>query len=98
MTYMNINPYKGLRKFIICMPGSDDKLDFLKSLLDFLKFLIFPIISMVIISLLVTFNIIDQVIGTLIGFFIITTLFILYYLKQKRKQEKTTQKYQKRRF
>lgn len=80
------------------MPSSDDKLDFLKSLLDFLKFLIIPIISIVFISLLVTFNIIDQVIGILIGFFIITTLFILYHLKQKRKQEKTTQKYQKRRF
>jgi len=80
------------------MPGRDDILDFLKSLVDFLKFLFFPLISILIIALLITFNVIDKEIGILLGFFIITALVILYYLKQKRKQETTTQKYQKRRF
>ena len=80
------------------MPDRDDILDFLKSLVDFLKFLFFPLISILIIALLITFNVIDKEIGILLGFFIITALVILYYLKQKRKQETTTQKYQKRRF
>jgi len=63
------------------MPDRDDILDFLKSLVDFLKFLFFPLISILIIALLITFNVIDKEIGILLGFFIITALVILYYIK-----------------
>ena len=69
-----------------------DDIVFWRELVDLLKFLILPILVIVILGALVSFELIDILVGSLLGYFVITGLFIWYYLRTKQKRRKRNQR------